>query len=148
MTLVLDGDSQQKLRAQLAHDEGFRQYPYIDSTGNETIGYGRALKIEGISKDEALYLMTSDIQRCEHELWNSFPAYATLNDVRKSVLINMSYNLGIVGLMGFRALIDAITRSDWEAAEAAMLDSTWYHQVGTRAQRLGKMMLTGEWMNV
>lgn len=148
MTLMLDIDSRQKLRAQIAHDEAFRQYAYPDSVGVLTIGYGRNLQAEGISQDEALILMDNDIQRREHELWNSFPAYATLNDVRKSVLINMSYNLGIEGVMKFRDMVAAITRMDWHAAANAMLDSEWFHQVGSRAQRLAAMMLTGEWINV
>lgn len=148
MTLMLDVDSRQKLRAQLAHDEAFRQYPYKDSKGILTIGYGRNLEAEGVSQDEGLILMGNDIQRCEHELWNSFPAYAELNDVRKAVLINMAYNLGVVGVMGFRDMVNAITIFDWQAASDAMLNSEWYHQVGQRAQRLGKMMLTGEWVNV
>lgn len=148
MTLILDVDSRKKLRSQLAHDEDYRQFPYEDTRGILTIGYGRNLDSEGLSQDEALILMDNDIQRCEHELWNLLTNYANLGDVRKSVLINMAYNIGVSGVLKFHDMINALKIYDFNAASRAMINSSWYNQVGKRAERLAQMMATGEWINV
>lgn len=45
----------------LQEHEGFRQFPYLDSLGIQTIGYGRNLESRGISEPEASYLLSNDI---------------------------------------------------------------------------------------
>ena len=59
------------------------------------------------------------------------------------MLIEMAFELGVVGLMAFRDMINAINVSNWHAAAQAMLDSVWAHQVGARAVRLSQTMETG-----
>ena len=56
----------------------------------------------------------------------------------------MAFNLGVGGLFKFRRMITALERGDFDAAANEMVDSAWYWQVGRRAQRLTKMMRTGE----
>lgn len=142
MTLALTPDARTQLTSMLAQDEGFRQYPYRDSRGILTIGYGRNLEAVGISKDEALSLMINDIQKAEHELWNHFPSYEKLSDVRKCVLIDMAFNLGFEGLMGFRGMIACIGNDDFAGAAEHMRNSLWDTQVKARAERLAYMMET------
>ena len=59
------------------------------------------------------------------------------------VLINMCFNMGIDRLLGFQRMIVAIIAERWDEAAREMLDSTWAHQVGARADRLARMMETG-----
>jgi lysozyme len=54
----------------------------------------------------------------------------------------MAFNLG-AKLRGFKDFLGAVEAKDWAKASAAMLDSTWAKQTKTRADRLAKMMLTG-----
>lgn len=145
MMLMILPDSRSRLRANIAHSESYRQYPYKDTTGHLTIGFGRNLEAVGISQNEALILLDDDIQRVEHELWNNYPNYASLNDVRKSVLIEMAFELGIEGLMGFKIMMGCIAVADWQGAGNAILDSLYAHQVGDRAKRVSEMMVTGVW---
>lgn len=131
------------LAEELTRDEGFRKFPYFCSAGKQTIGIGRNIEQRGISRDEAVYMLKNDIQdsiaAAEH-----FPWYTGLNDVRKRVVVNMIFNLGMPTFKKFRGTIAAIHVGDWPEAKKQMLDSRWARQVGVRAKRLSNMMLTGE----
>ena len=68
--------------------------------------------------------------------------FRALDNVRQGVLIEMAYNLGMAGLMGFRNMIAAIQEGNWVEAKIQGLDSKWHRQVGKRAQTLMKRMET------
>lgn len=131
------------LRAELTRDEGLRLKPYRDTTGNTTIGIGRNLSGVGISLAEANALLDSDISRAVADLDRNLPWWKSLDGVRQRVLVNMAFNLGINGLLGFRHTLDAIRAGNFEAAANGMLASLWAKQVGQRATRLAVMMRTG-----
>ncbi len=72
------------------------------------------------------------------------PWWRNLDDVRQDVLANMCFNLGIGRLEGFHHTLAAVKAGNWQAAHEGMLASAWARQVGDRAVRLAKQMLTGE----
>ena len=133
------------LTQNLIADEGLRLKPYTDSTGNLTIGVGRNLNAEGISVQEALYLLNNDIQRVETEL-APVQNFSTLSQPRQNVIIEMAFNMGFEGVMGFQEMWQAIQAQDWNGAANAMLDSLWAKQVGQRAVRLATSMRTGTYV--
>ena len=130
------------LTQDLIHDEGLRLKPYKDTTGNLTIGVGRNLDAEGITEQEALYLLNNDIQRVESEL-TTVPNFSQLSNPRQRVLIQMTFNLGLGGVMEFKDMWTAIQAQDWDGAANAMLNSLWAQEVGERAVRLATWMRTG-----
>jgi lysozyme len=132
-----------RLRAALVRDEGIRLKPYHDSLGVLTIGVGRNLEDVGISTREAYYLLDNDLAAAEKDCRNAFPWFAELDAVRQDVLINMAFNLGIVGLKGFTRTLAAVKRGDYAAAAKQMLASKWAKQVKRRASRLATEMETG-----
>lgn len=136
---------EQKLQTQLERDEGFRQFPYEDTVGKLTIGIGRNLDDKGISRSEALDLLHSDIAEVRAGLSQQLPWMEQLDDARKGVLLNMAFNMGVVGLLGFQRMLMAVQDQDWQTAAAEMESSRWWGQVGPRAERLQQQMLTGEW---
>lgn len=136
----------EELRRQLARDEGRRAKPYTDTTGHLTIGIGRNLDDVGLSDDEIDYLFEHDLRRTEDELLRVLPWVATLDEARLGVLLNMSFNLGVAGLLEFRKMLAAVERGDWETAAQEMGDSVWATQVGGRAARLMLQMRTGDWI--
>ncbi len=134
----------ERLRGALIRDEGLQLRPYKDSVGKLTIGVGRNLEDVGLSRAEVDLLLDNDIARVRLELAR-FHWFTNLDTVRQAAIINMGFNLGLGGLLGFRQMIAALERQDWDGAAAAMLDSRWAEQVGMRAQRLANQVRSGEW---
>lgn len=128
---------------QLRLHEGERLKPYRDTVGKLTIGVGRNLDDRGITREESAMLLANDIAAEERELLNALPWVATLDEVRQRVLLDMSFNMGLVGLLGFKRTLATIQAGEYQAAAMMMLDSRWAKQVGRRAERLSRMMATG-----
>ena len=131
---------------QLIRHEGMVLHVYPDSLGYLTLGIGRLVDKRrggGITADEARYLLVNDIQRVAEELSRHLPWWEQLDDVRKRVLADMGFNLGIAGLLKFKNTLAAMKRGDYEAAARGMLRSRWATQVKGRATRLAEMMRTG-----
>lgn len=132
------------LMDQLRRHEGLRLHPYRCTAGKLTIGVGRNLDDNGITEDEANFLLSNDLMRVGEELrWNS-PAFDKLDNVRKAVLIDMCFNLGISRLRMFKKMFAAIDEQDWALAAEEMIDSRWCLQVGQRCETLYAMMKTGK----
>lgn len=141
----------------LYRHEGLRLKPYRDTVGKLTIGVGRNLDDKGITEQEATYLLRHDID----ETWNALgkiPAFKSLSRQRQAALVDMAFNLGIAGLMGFKRMWAALEAGDFETAAAEMLDSKWAKQVGDqppsakhpygqRAWELAQIMRTGSPVN-
>lgn len=126
-------------------DEGIRRYPYFDTVGKVTVGVGRNLSDVGLSADEIQYLLTNDIKNATERLEENFPWTASLDDVRRGVLLNMAFNMGIGGLAGFKQTLAKIQSGDFQGAAQEMLQSRWAQEVGSRAQRLAVQLESGEW---
>ncbi|NBW63451.1 MAG: lysozyme [Synechococcaceae bacterium WB4_1_0192] len=129
---------------QLRLHEGERLRPYRCTAGKLTIGVGRNLEDRGITAQESAYLLANDIAAEERELLRALPWVAKLDEVRQRVLLDMSFNMGIVGLLAFKRTLATIQAGDYRAAASMMLDSKWAGQVGQRAERLSRMMATGK----
>ena len=130
--------------AQLRLHEGERLFPYKCTAGRLTIGVGRNLDDRGITAEESAYLLGNDIDDYWERLETELPWILDLDPVRQRVLLDMAFNLGIGGLLGFRMTLAAIRGKEYERAAAMMLQSRWATQVGERAKRLSRMMFTGE----
>lgn len=129
----------------LIANEGLRLKPYKDTVGKLTIGIGRNLDDVGISKDEALRLLDTDIQSAEKELQKHFDWYSDLDEIRKIVLLDMCFNMGIGKLIGFKRTLGLIREHKYKEAAVAMLQSEWALEVGNRAHKNALMMETGQW---
>jgi lysozyme len=129
---------------QLRLHEGERLKPYRCTAGKLTIGVGRNLEDRGITAAESAMLLANDIADMERELQRTLPWVARLDDVRQRVLLDMAFNLGIVGLLNFKKTLAAVEAGQYQQAATMMLDSRWAGQVGQRAERLSRMMATGK----
>lgn len=133
-----------RLIRHLIRDEGLRLKPYKDTVGKTTIGIGRNLDDVGISEGEARALLENDIDRAEDDLDRSLPWWRGLDGVRQEVLVNMAFNLGIGGLLGFKNTLASVKAGLWVNAARGMRASRWARQVGKRAERLASAMESGE----
>ncbi len=147
------------LMLQLEEEEGKRNVLYRDSEGYLTIGVGHLMEPSrgGRLSDRIIYLiLEEDIAAKTRELYQALPWVRQLDEIRRRVLIIMTFNMGIgnaeekTGLLGFNNTLALVEKGHYTAAAANMLKSHWATQVagpsgtGKRAKRLAKMMETGK----
>jgi lysozyme len=132
----------QLLRSQLERHEGLRLRVYQCTEGFNTIGYGRNLDQSGISREEAEFMLTADIEAVERQL-DTVDEYVALDPIRQTVIANLCFNVGFRGLMQFKRMWKAIGKQNYVAAAREMVDSKWARQVGNRAIELAEIMRTG-----
>ncbi len=131
---------------QLKRHEGVRQSAYQDSLGYWTIGVGRLIdgkKGGKLSMEEIEYLLRNDIKRTCEEVRKALPWFDSLSTNRQQVLINMGFNLGTKGLLGFKNTLEFVRTGQYDAAAKGMLASKWAKQVGNRSVELAEQMRNG-----
>ena len=140
----------------LMRHEGERLRVYDDATGkpigsgdtligHPTIGVGRALDVNGLSHDESMYLLHSDVNRWSAALRATYAWFPELSAPRQDAIIDMVHNLGLHGFAQFRQMIGHLERKEWSDAAKQGLDSHWATQVGARANELMAMIETGQY---
>lgn len=133
---------------QLIRDEGIVPHAYQDHLGYWTIGVGRLIdkrKGGGLTDDEIKYLLNNDINKRKAQLFILIPWIRDLSEARLGVLLNMSFQMGVEGLMKFKTTLKLVKEGKYEEASKQMLSSLWARQTPERAKRLAKQMATDEW---
>lgn len=138
-----------ELTRQLRGDEGNKKQAYQDHLGFWTIGIGRLIDARkpgsGLRQNEIDYLLANDIQYRTAALTVRLPWFSALDPARQGALLNMSFQLGVDGLLGFRNTLEMVRTGRWEAAAENMLLSKWASQTPARAARIAEQMKTGVW---
>jgi lysozyme len=119
--------------------EGFRSHPYFDSVGKLTIGWGRNIEGNGISKEEADILFENDFDAAVNDLMR-FDWWVMQPKSVQDALVNMRFNLGLHRLLGFTKMIQALQEKNYSKAAQESLDSRWAKQVGDRAKDVALMI--------
>jgi len=138
--------------------EGFSREAYIDPIAKEdipledleviekywndlkvTFGYGFTF----LTEQEAELVLRNKIAHIRIELEDKLPVFHRLSKKRQEVLIEMAYQLGVVGLLKFKKMIQALIGRNYDRAHREMLDSKWAKQTPQRANELAKKMLKG-----
>jgi len=123
--------------------EGLQLKAYVCPAGYLTIGYGRNLQTNGISKEEAECLLKNDLVNIKLSLVDEIDFFIDLDEVRQAVLVDMAYQLGVKGLLSFRKFLGYLKIKDYLKASYEMLDSKWATQTPTRAQELSQIIKKG-----
>lgn len=138
-----------RLEDLLIKHEGIKLHAYQDHLGYWTIGVGRLIDQRrggGITEQEAIMLLTHDILKASKQCYDNMTFWPDLNEVRQDALINLCFNLGITGLLGFKNTLKAIAEKRWEDAEAGLRKSKWATQVQKeRVEDICHMIRTGEY---
>ncbi len=92
-------------------------------------------------------LLNNDIDSRIAALTERMPWFSSLNDARKAVLLNMSFQLGVAGLMGFSKTLSLIQNGYYDEAANQMLQSKWAQQTPNRANEMATQMRTGQWQS-
>jgi len=122
---------------QIREDEGFDGNPYVDTLGIPTIGIGTKLPL---SEKEAIAIAEMRLNDKINHLLNEKPIVLTLSQERQEVLFNMSFQLGVNGILKFKKMWKGIENHDFIEASIQMLDSKWHNQTPQRAEKLAKIM--------
>jgi len=112
--------------------EGIKKSVYKDSLGYDTVGIGFCVDARldlGLSVEECMMILRSRIANLESRL-SQYPWYNNQDDVRKDVLTELSYNLGVNGLLKFAKFLAAMEAKDYLKAANELRDSKWSQQVG------------------
>lgn len=120
-----------------------RHTSYICTGGKTTVGYGRNLTDVGLSEEEAMMMLVHDVQIVSVNAHQIFPEFNSYSPERQKAILDMIFNLGKAGFLGFRKMIDAILDKDWDRAAEEAEDSKWYKQVGTRGVEVVNMLFNG-----
>ena len=75
-------------------------------------------------------------------LKNTLTWYKDATDVTKGILINLSFNMGLKGLLGFRNTLKFIEDREYTKAANGLRNSLYYRQVTKRAEELAKRLET------
>jgi lysozyme len=132
----------------LRRHEGCRLSSYQDTVGVWTIGYGHTgpevKKGLTITQAEAEELLADDFDEAVVDARRVVASFDALDWVRKTVVVNMAFNMGAKTLSTFHNTIALIDHGMYREAALHMLQSKWAWQVGQRARELAKRMSTGE----
>lgn len=113
-------------------------------TGNPwTVGYGftNGVNIDTrMDRTKADRMLEQLILEEDGKIRRALSWYAEASFVTKTVLINMAYNLGLKGLLGFRNTLAFIKAKEFKRAAQNMKLSKWHAQVGDRAIELEERM--------
>jgi lysozyme len=132
------------LKDRIKRHEGRRLFPYQDTTGHTTIGFGRNLTGRGISAEEAEMMLESDIGSARHRI-DLLPLEVRekCNQAREDILTEMVFQLGYMGVLKFKRMLGAIAAGDFERASKEMLRSKWAEQTPRRCAEMSEIMKMG-----
>ena len=133
-----------KIRTLLTLDEAERLYPYVDTTGNVTIGIGHNLTADGIPTSVSRLLFAGDLANAQVVLQACLPMWQTWDEVRQAVVLDLAFNLSH-RLFGFPRFLGHMKDGAFDPAADELELSAWYHEVGQRGPRLVTMLRTGSW---
>lgn len=139
----------EQLTAQLRRDEGEVLHAYQDNLGYWTIGVGRLIdsrKGGSISSEESANMLANDIKAKMAELDQRLPWWRDLDDARQGALLNMAFQLGVDGLLGFHNSLALIRSGQWTDAAINLAQSAWHSQTPERAGRVIKQIKEGVWV--
>lgn len=111
-----------------------RHYPYIDTVGKVTVGWGWNLTDNGLPEAVAETLLDISIDEARNNIASVFgDLVPSFTENRYNALVDMMLNMGLTRFKGFAKMIGAIQAGDWETASQEAFNSTWAIQVKNRA---------------
>ena len=137
--------------------EGYRSEIYLDTVNVETVGIGRNLEVYPFDEEEQ---EVYDKEGYPHVLAVAW-AYNKLAECRKNIIIHkpwlveqppvvrqivtdMTYNLGLKGVLQFQKMFLALKDNDYKQAALELQDSKYFSQTGRRALAHYRRLMTLE----
>ena len=137
----------EQIKEMIRLHEGYVPSVYLDTVKVPTAGYGHAFHLGSKIPHkvaELLFEQDFDGVKKDYDIITANHGGLVLDPVRRAVLMDMLFNMGLLRVSQFKKMFRALRRGDYETASEEMLDSKWANQVGIRAVELAEMMKTGE----
>jgi len=135
-----------KLREEIAADEGDVREIYLDHLGYPTFGIGHLIKTEDpeygqpvgteVSEERVVEAFNEDVETVLADCAELYSDFDELPEEAQLVIANMMFNMGRPRLSKFKGMKAGVDSRDWNRAADEMVDSRWYRQVTNRADRL------------
>ena len=135
-----------KLRIELAEDEGCKYEIYLDHLGLPTVGIGHLITEndpefkmgvgDTVSEERVHAMFRLDVAVAIEDCIRLYKDWDELPEEVQLICANMMFNLGYPRMSRFVNFCEAISQRDWNRAGDEMIDSKWYDQVTNRAKRL------------
>jgi len=135
--------------------ESFEPKPYIDPLAHEkipadefaiikknwhllvpTFGFGFTY----ITQKEAEIILQGRINQITTDLHMQEWSFRDLPRSIKNVLVEMGFQLGLEGVIGFKKMWIAFEHDNYKEAAAEMRNSLWYKQTTNRAEELARIV--------
>ena len=139
-----------RLREELADDEGCKLEIYLDHLGLPTFGIGHLVREDDpehgepvgtpVSDERVRQVFALDIAVTLEDCKRLYDDFDDLPEEAQLVIANMCFNLGYPRLSKFKGMKAGVDARDWQRAADEMVDSRWHDQVPNRAKRLVKRM--------
>ena len=139
-----------KLCDDLKADEGCVNEIYICPAGHPTFGIGHMITKKdpedgkpvgtAVSDERVQEAFEADITITLEDCKKLYEDFDELPEEVQLIIANMLFNMGLPRLSKFRGMKAAVDDRDWHRAADEMVDSLWYNQVKTRADRLVQRM--------
>ena len=130
----------QEIVDNIKRHEGFEPKVYQCTEGYDTIGYGFTIKDLEIDKDVADLILMKKLHTLLQRITIAFPWFENIDNIAKSVVVNMCYQLGIRGFSKFKKTIYLLETEQYEEASIEMLNSLWAKQTPIRAKELSEQI--------
>ena len=117
----------------LIKNEGLILHVYKCKNDFLSLGVGRNLDANGISEDEAMYLLENDIERVINSLDKNWKVWRTFEPLAQEVCIDCTFQMGITGWMNFRRTRALMEMGCFLEASEEILRSKYATQTPNRA---------------
>lgn len=136
--------------------EGYRREIYKDSVGKPTVGYGFLVaalspdelklnggKAEPMSRETAEEILNLKLTKLRKRVLECLPWLSSKPQSIQDTILEMAYQLGLAGLMGFRHTLGCIEAGDYAQAARNLRASLLYRQTPKRVEDYIKGLKNG-----
>jgi lysozyme len=97
--------------------------------------------------DQCEAALEADVEKFECGLDTAMPWWREQEPLRQDCLLNIAFNIGVHGLMGFTTFLPLMKAGKYPHAALDLRGTAWFHQVGDRAERIAQQILTNVHQN-
>ncbi|WP_318366889.1 glycoside hydrolase family protein [Enterobacter sp.] len=137
-TRLKEYEGTKEYQAKLKYFRNGKFYPYADSLGFNTVGYGHLIQrgedfTTGITENEADQLLSRDLAKVQVQVKT---LGLVLPDDWNDFITIMTFQLGIQGVKKFRKMLTALEIKNYSEAVKQAKDSLWYKQTPNRVDAM------------